>query len=117
MFRYVQELFDKCHDIATSKGWWEGVPSPASPSQVAEKLCLIHSETTEALEELRNGNPTTHIYEGKNGKPEGFPIELADIVIRVADLAGHEGIDLAAAIEQKMRYNETRPHRHGGKVL
>lgn len=48
-------------------------------------------------------------------KPEGVPSELADIVIRVADICGYYGIDLDAAITQKMAYNRTRPYRHGGK--
>lgn len=50
-------------------------------------------------------------------KPEGIPSELADTVIRIADMCGFYGIDLQEAVEQKMRYNRTRPHRHGGKKL
>lgn len=34
-------------------------------------------------------------------------------VIRIADLCGHLGIDLEAAIDLKMAYNETRPSKHG----
>ena len=48
-------------------------------------------------------------------KPEGFPIELADILIRVFDLAEAWDIDLEAALQEKMAYNETRAYRHGGK--
>jgi len=44
-----------------------------------------------------------------------LPSELADIVIRVYDLAGALGIDLDAAIEVKHQYNVGRPYRHGGK--
>ncbi len=40
-------------------------------------------------------------------------VELADAVIRIADLCGHLGIDLEAAIDLKMAYNETRPFKHG----
>lgn len=50
-------------------------------------------------------------------KPEGVPTELADVVIRVFDLAGWLGIDLASAIREKMRFNKTRPYRHGGKAI
>lgn len=46
-------------------------------------------------------------------KPEGVAVELADAVIRIADLCGHLGIDLEAAIDLKMAYNETRPFKHG----
>lgn len=48
-------------------------------------------------------------------KPEGIPSELADIIIRVLDICGYHRIDIAAAIADKMAYNETRSHRHGGK--
>ncbi len=42
---------------------------------------------------------------------------LADIILWAERMAAHYGIDLDAAIEGKMEYNRTRPHRHGGKAL
>jgi len=48
-------------------------------------------------------------------KPEGIPSELADIIIRVLDICGFHGIDIAHALADKMAYNETRQYRHGGK--
>jgi len=53
----------------------------------------------------------------KISKPEGIPIELADVVIRIFDLCGYYNIDLEHAIEEKMTYNKTRPHKHGGKRI
>lgn len=50
-------------------------------------------------------------------KPVGFPIELADVIIRIADFCGLHGIDLEEAIRFKMTYNKTRSHRHGGKIV
>lgn len=50
-------------------------------------------------------------------KPEGVPSELADIIIRVLDMCGWYGIDIEAAVAEKMEYNETRSYRHGGKSL
>ena len=52
---------------------------------------------------------------GIDVKPEGIPIELADVIIRVLDLCGRYGIDIEAAIREKHAYNLTREHRHGGK--
>src|SRR6185369_7266774 len=49
-------------------------------------------------------------------KPEGIPSELADIIIRVLDIVAFHGIDIAAAIADKMAYNESRTYRHGGKL-
>ena len=84
---------------------------------VAAKLALIHSEVSEALECVRDGHYEAYESETRPGKPEGLPSELADIVIRVADLAGALGIDLESAIVTKMAYNATRQHRHGGRNL
>lgn len=49
----------------------------------------------------------------RSKKPEGVAVELADAVIRIADLCGHLGIDLDAVIEEKMAYNADRPYKHG----
>lgn len=50
-------------------------------------------------------------------KPDGIAVELADCIIRILDWAGHEGVDLDTIIREKMKYNRTRPYRHGGKKL
>lgn len=49
----------------------------------------------------------------RSKKPEGVAVELADAVIRIADLCGHLGIDLDAVIAEKMAYNAGRPYKHG----
>lgn len=46
-------------------------------------------------------------------KPEGVPSEFADIIIRVLDACAAYGIDIDAAIAEKMAYNATRPYKHG----
>lgn len=100
---------------AKRKGWWEGYD--ASPEHVASKLCLIHSEVSEALEEVREGRMDTWYNKDKDNKPEGFASELADITIRIMDLASAHGIDLDREIAIKMEYNESRPRKHGGKAI
>lgn len=108
----LAELQQECYEIARSKGWW-----PAGREKlVPELLMLMVTELAEAMEEWRNGHGPTETYFRENGKPEGFPMELADLMIRVLDCAGGLGINLQEAIETKMAYNRTRAHRHGGKL-
>lgn len=106
----IRQWQERVHALAKSKGWYE----PGKPRQIPEVLMLMVSELAEALEEYRNGMP--HEYEGKNGKPEGFAVELADCVIRILDTAEYHGIDLGAVMERKHKYNETREYRHGRKA-
>lgn len=108
-----QELLDESFACAFEKGWWEdcladGV-EPGTPGsdarnpaflldpdkvwdRVPEKIALIHSELSEALEDYRVGKMVTVCR--ADGKPEGFPSELADVVIRVYDLLGAMGYSI-----------------------
>lgn len=120
----ITELQKLIHKDNIAKWWWEGAFEPLritdrnSRFLVIEKLCLIHSEISEALEEIRDGIPFTLVtLQGKAGKPVGFPTELADAMIRILDLAEACGIDLGAVIDQKLAYNRTREYKHGGKLL
>lgn len=47
------------------------------------------------------------------GKPAGFPIELADALIRLCDLAEDVGVSLSEACRIKEAYNRTREFMHG----
>jgi NTP pyrophosphatase (non-canonical NTP hydrolase) len=69
------------------------------------------------MEEYRNGHKPDETYTSAGGKPEGIPTEMADVVIRIMDMAGYYGIDLEQAIIDKIKYNKTRPYKHGGKVI
>lgn len=103
---------------------------------ITEKLALIHEEISEALGEIRSGYTPGEVYyrdtKGVFGefdatfdeqrytedgtpilKPEGFGMELADAMIRIADTSHLTGIDLPALVLEKARYNATRPYKHG----
>ena len=103
---------DEIHEIAKEKGWYDG-----EGRNIGEALMLIVTEAAEAMEDVRVGRMVTvHILESGNiCKPEGFPIEIADILIRCLDLCGYLNIDIEEAVRQKVAYNRTRPVRHGGK--
>ena len=107
----IKDLQVASHAIAVSKGWWE------EERNVGEVLALIHSEVSEALEEWRSGRELTGVYYNpESDAPQGFPIELADVLIRVADICEAWDIDLNEAVQIKSRYNATRPRRHGGNL-
>lgn len=119
----INQLAKEIYEWNKLQGWYCIKPN------TAEKLALIHSEVSEALEADRNGRyfqGNTKGIEGwtseedfKNAYIEHckgtFEEELADIVIRVLDLAELKGINLEWHITAKMRYNKTRAFQHGGK--
>lgn len=113
----LTELVEQAHAHARSRGFW--TPEAGTQSHVderfASKLALVHSEISEAIEAYRERGLAG--WQGDGGKPEGVPTELADAVIRIADLCGALGIDLEDAVTRKMAHNSTRPWRHGNKAL
>ena len=116
-------LQDVCHNASASAGWWhhkaEGqtydliriIKAPITPLEkllagalVAQKLCLTHSEVSEAMEGHRKG-----LMDDKLPHRTMLEVELADAVIRIADLAGALGLDLGGAIAEKLEFNAIRP--------
>lgn len=127
----IKELAKDVHKNAKAHGWWDG-----EERSFGELIALCHSELSEALEEYRNSKgPAEAYYECVSGKdiqdkctgdccpacsgakPCGIPSELADVVIRIFDMAEHYGIDIEAAILEKHEFNKSRPYRHGGKKI
>ena len=96
-----------CYKASYDAGWWvnpkTGVNVKDNPMCFSQKLCLIHSEISEAMEGDRKG-----LKDDKLPHRDMREVELADAVIRIFDLAGAYGMDLGGAIAEKMQYNASR---------
>jgi NTP pyrophosphatase (non-canonical NTP hydrolase) len=116
----INELATQIHENNKAKGFYDG------EKNIGEMLCLIHSEVSEALEADRKNEHTKNIRvvngwvsdddftrSFKENVKDTFEDELADIMIRVMDLAAFKGINLEQHILAKMRFNSTREHKHG----
>lgn len=106
----LDNLVHVAHENSRTHGFWD--PGEGSATFV-ERIALVISECAEVIEEVRENRPVTEIRVREDGKPLGIPTELADILIRVLDIAGGYGIEIGDAVAMKMRYNAGRPHKHG----
>lgn len=103
-----RRLQTMCHEA--NQTWWpeetrDEETGSLNPEKVdvPQKLCLIHSEISEALEGDRKGLMDDHLPRRKS-----IEVELADAAIRIFDLAGALGLDIGAAMAEKMKYNASR---------
>lgn len=84
------------------QGFWES-------DNTGEKIALMHSELSEALEADRKGIAS----DDKIPDFTGVEAELADTIIRIFDFAGYHNLRLAEALVAKMHVNLERPFKHG----
>ena len=98
----LADLQREAHAIAKEHGWWD------EERTFGDLIALVHSELSEALEAYRRHLPGTLVQFPEDGSLEGVPYELADVVIRVADMAEWEGVELQAEIETLRRDNDER---------
>lgn len=134
----ISDIVQRAHENAVKHGFWDPAPEFGTAialihSELSEALeerragrpdlyfpCNAGGVCVDDIEDpgLTCGSRVTDpehpgTCSAKSKKPEGVAVELADAVIRIADLCGHLGIDLEAVIALKMDYNETRPFKHG----
>ncbi len=107
----LEQLVERAHAMALEKGWWEG---GVENRPVVEVTNNLHAEISEAWEEWRAGRMelwwshreqsgmsqtdigsafymSSHKRVECGWKPEGFWIEIADLMIRTADAMGAWG--------------------------
>jgi NTP pyrophosphatase (non-canonical NTP hydrolase) len=113
---FFNDLAAAVHQNARNKGFWD------ASTDVGMKIALAHGELSEALEDYRKIDSAMlrfiRLEDDEHGqsKPEGMPVELADVIIRVLDLAAYMGFDMDEAIRLKVAFNAGRPMMHGRKV-
>jgi NTP pyrophosphatase (non-canonical NTP hydrolase) len=96
-----------------------------------EKLMLVVTELGEAMEAYRHLHEKTlnmlqggaacgqlslyadQIPKEQQKVADNFAEEIADTFIRLLDMTGSLGINIAKQIAEKMATNEKRPHKHG----
>ncbi len=117
---WVNALVACCHGLSSEAGWWyskaarldlkDVVNNPQGPvmkilakALVSQKLCLTHSEVSEAMEGDRK-----NLMDDKLPHRKMLEVELADAVIRIFDLAGAMNMDLGGALVEKLVYNVNR---------
>lgn len=134
LFDEITELSKEVNNGNRERGFWDnyealkGVPS-TKRALISQMLMLIVSECSEAVEALREDRlvkehnvealnqwrNSGHTWEKifKNNVKDTFEDELADVFIRVLDLAGGLGIDLGFHVKNKLTYNSLREKKHG----
>lgn len=129
----LNALVDFSHSTATEKGWHDEAISVQTmreayledetihlrrhADRIAGMLLMVVDEVLEATDHVRKMPPTDLGSIGFDLFKEQITGELADIVIRVADVAGWLEVDLGKAVADKLNANKDRPQRHGGKLL
>jgi len=124
-----------CHGVSLESGWWfhkaanidlkEAINDPCSELHaligqlvVCQKLLLSHSELSEGMEGHRKG-----LMDDKLPHRTMFEVEMADAMIRIADLCGAMNLDIGGSIVEKLQFNTKRPdhkaesrEKEGGKA-
>ena len=95
----LSALADAIADWRKRKGF------ATSRENVNDKLLLLHSEISEAVEALRKDDE------------QNFAEELADVLMRLLDITSSLDIDISREVYAKMIANEARPIKHGKSII
>ena len=114
----LNEIVIEAHDIARTHGFYDDINAVtgylkqhdqsaaafiAKRDFVLAQLSKVDSEVGEAVQAIQRHDINSSELEE----------ELADVIIRVADLAGFLDVNLGRAVHRKMAVNRSRPRKHG----
>ena len=123
----LTEFSKDIHQGNVKRGFYD------DPKEIGTVLMLIVTELAEAMESYRSGNrlgseklaamewdsaldedfSREDINQFKAVVKDTFEDEIADTIIRLFDLCGWMNIDIHKHIILKLKYNSTRPYKHG----
>lgn len=103
----IDELVHVSWTIAENHGFHEGRTNSRDDTLV--RLCLVHTEVSEASQVVKR----SWLAATPQAVVDDLAEELADVLIRVADLAGCLSIDLEQAVEKKLKINDGRKRHYG----
>jgi len=119
----IKEISKQINQNAIEKGFWDDEQQNENPAAISafmcQKILLIVSEVTEAMEADRKGRVCTANMNSINGwvydvdfipsfqehVKDTLQDECADIAIRLFDFCEHYEIDLEAHIIAKLQYH------------
>lgn len=110
-FKEQQRINFKINMDHGFEGPWSVAHGFEEPYNVGEKVALMHSELSKALEYSRKGDPPSDHIINFSGMEE----EFADCIIRIMNTAQRLHLRVAEAMIAKQAFNAARPYKHGGK--
>jgi len=122
----LNKLAKEFHEFQTNAGFTD--------SNITQRLMLVHSEITEAFEAFRKDKyanlkqfeKNVEVFKNYDGNlmwkeqfrslmKDTFEDELADALIRILAICEENNVDIEKHIKYKMKYNEMRGYKYGGK--